>query len=76
MPIEDVADIFEAIVDLDVDVFKGVEIVEMQPTFPIEMGNFHQRVKNGLPKSNNAAEGFNSALNNHIINYHPLFVIM
>ena len=43
----------------------------MLQTFPIDLSNFHERVKNGLPKSNNAVEGFNSALNNDITNSHP-----
>jgi hypothetical protein len=43
----------------------------VRPRFSIESWNVHQRVLDGLHRTNNASEGFNSAINNSLGCSHP-----
>ena len=86
LPIEDVTEVFEALIDEDIDeklpaayisYFENNYIGQkrrnrrLTPTFPIEIWNVRDRILNDNPRTNNAIEGFHSGLNNFITNSHP-----
>lgn len=43
------------------------------PKFSISMWNSYNRVKDGLPRTNNSIEGWHKALQSHIGAHHPNF---
>lgn len=82
VPINDVIDAFEelqldnrltALVDYFEDTFIGRERRRRRaaPLFPIQMWNVHDKVEEGLPKTNNSVEGWHRAFNRLVAGDHP-----
>ena len=86
LPEEDIVEVFEALIDEDVDEKLPVEFVSyfennyvgqkrrnrrVQAPFAMSFWNIKDRVLNNQPRTNNAIEGFHSNLSHHITNSHP-----
>jgi len=87
LPLEDVVDAFELLSDDEVipaefiTYFEGAYIGiqrgrgerrrRVEPLFPIEVWNVRERTLNDQPRTNNAVEGFHSALRASITSMHP-----
>ena len=82
LPTEDVASVFEELIDDDCISTEFISYFEFtyiriargcNPLYPIEMWNTRQHTLLGLPRISNAVEGFHSGLNSSATCVHPNF---
>ena len=86
LPVEDVIDVYEALIDTDIDEKLPAEFISyfentyigqkrrarrLKPTYETEIWSVHDRILHDQPRTNNAIEGFHSGLSSHITNSHP-----
>ena len=50
---------------------RGARRRRLQPLFPVDMWNLHERAKNYLPPTNNPIEGFHNAIHSSVTSTHP-----
>ena len=90
LPTEDVASVFEELIDDDCISTEFISYFEYtyigiargrgnrrrrdNPLYPIEMLNVRQRTLLRLPRTNNAVEGFHSGLKSSVTCVHPNFL--